>query len=65
MSEDRPPLPTLHAGQRRPEGPRRRGWLEQLRSRAVTLAYSVDSVWRNRSEFFNGRAAIVAFLTRK
>ena len=24
-----------------------------------------DSVWRNRSEFFQGRAAIVAFLTRK
>ncbi|HEY9717421.1 MAG TPA: nuclear transport factor 2 family protein [Trichormus sp.] len=31
----------------------------------VSLAYSEDSVWRNRSEFFSGRAAIVEFLTRK
>jgi nuclear transport factor 2 (NTF2) superfamily protein len=31
----------------------------------VALAYSVDSVWRNRSEFFSGRDAIVQFLTRK
>jgi len=31
----------------------------------VSLAYSEDSRWRNRAEFFAGRAAIVAFLTRK
>src|SRR5215467_14481731 len=31
----------------------------------VSLAYSPDSVWRNRSEFFSGREAIVAFLQRK
>ena len=31
----------------------------------VSLAYSEDSRWRNRSEFFAGRAAIVAFLERK
>ncbi|MET0934543.1 MAG: nuclear transport factor 2 family protein [Luteibacter sp.] len=31
----------------------------------VSLAYSVDSQWRNRSEFVNGREDIVAFLTRK
>jgi len=31
----------------------------------VALAYTPDSRWRNRSEFFNGRAAIEAFLTRK
>jgi nuclear transport factor 2 (NTF2) superfamily protein len=31
----------------------------------VALAYSEDSEWRNRSEFFSGRDAIVAFLTRK
>lgn len=31
----------------------------------VSLAYSVDSHWRNRSEFIEGRAEIVAFLTRK
>jgi uncharacterized protein len=31
----------------------------------VSLAYSEDSHWRNRAEFIDGRAAIVAFLTRK
>ncbi|HZT20142.1 MAG TPA: nuclear transport factor 2 family protein [Dongiaceae bacterium] len=31
----------------------------------VSLAYTVDSVWRNRSEFFQGRAKIVEFLIRK
>jgi nuclear transport factor 2 (NTF2) superfamily protein len=31
----------------------------------VALAYSHDSIWRNRDEFFQGRAAIKEFLTRK
>ncbi len=31
----------------------------------VSLAYTEDSRWRNRSEFLEGRAAIVKFLTRK
>lgn len=31
----------------------------------VALAYSEDSRWRNRGEFLQGRAAIVAFLQRK
>ncbi|MBK9112118.1 MAG: nuclear transport factor 2 family protein [Nitrospira sp.] len=32
---------------------------------AVSLAYSADSQWRNRSEFLTGRDAIVNFLRRK
>ncbi|MEM8772285.1 MAG: nuclear transport factor 2 family protein [Pseudomonadota bacterium] len=31
----------------------------------VSLAYTPDSWWRNRSEFLQGRTAIVEFLTRK
>ena len=31
----------------------------------VSLAYTVDSKWRNRVEFIDGREAIRAFLTRK
>jgi len=31
----------------------------------VSLAYSIDSRWRNRTEFINGRDEIIAFLTRK
>ena len=32
---------------------------------AVSRAYTVDSVWRNRDTFVEGREAIVAFLTQK
>jgi hypothetical protein len=31
----------------------------------VSLAYTEDSQWRNRDEFFSGRKAIVEFLERK
>lgn len=31
----------------------------------VSLAYTEDSEWRNRDEFFKGRTAIREFLTRK
>jgi nuclear transport factor 2 (NTF2) superfamily protein len=31
----------------------------------VSLAYSIDSRWRNRSEFVTGRENIIALLTRK
>ena len=31
----------------------------------VSLAYTPDSVWRNRSEFIKGREEIVSFLMRK
>lgn len=31
----------------------------------VAQAYTEDSVWRNRTEFFSGRNNIIKFLTRK
>jgi len=31
----------------------------------VALAYTEDSCWRNRAEFFQGRPAIIQFLRRK
>lgn len=31
----------------------------------VSLGYTPDSIWRNRSEFARGREEIVSFLTRK
>ncbi len=40
------------------------GW-NSRDSEKVALAYTIDSRWRNRSEFVNGRAEIIAFLTRK
>ena len=40
------------------------GWNSRDPER-VSLAYTPDSRWRNRSEFMVGREEIVAFLTRK
>jgi nuclear transport factor 2 (NTF2) superfamily protein len=40
------------------------GWNSRDPER-VSQGYSLDSRWRNRSEFVNGRQEIVAFLTRK
>lgn len=40
------------------------GWNNRDPAR-VALAYSEDSLWRNRSEFLRGRDAIAAFLTAK
>ena len=40
------------------------GWNSRDPER-VALAYTVDSVWRNRDEFFTGRDAVMEFLTRK
>jgi len=31
----------------------------------VALAYTVDTEWRNRDQFVNGRQEVVAFLTKK
>ena len=40
------------------------GWNSRDPDR-VSLAYTVDSSWRNRSDFLSGREAIVEFLSRK
>ena len=40
------------------------GWNSQNPAQ-VARAYSPDSQWRNRAEFFQGRAAIKTFLTAK
>jgi nuclear transport factor 2 (NTF2) superfamily protein len=65
MSDARPPLPPFTresaiAKVRAAED----GWNSRDPAR-VSLAYTIDSRWRNRSEFLTGRAAIVDFLTRK
>ncbi|WP_335975048.1 nuclear transport factor 2 family protein [Gaetbulibacter jejuensis] len=31
----------------------------------VSKAYTIDSEWRNRTQFINGRTEIIAFLTKK
>ncbi|HEY0263561.1 MAG TPA: nuclear transport factor 2 family protein [Granulicella sp.] len=65
MSEPRPPFPpfTLETAIQKVRAAED-GWNTRDPQR-VSLAYSPDSRWRNRNEFFTGREAIVAFLTRK
>lgn len=65
MSEQRPPLPpftreTAILKVRAAED----GWNSRDPQR-VSLAYTLDSSWRNRSTFISGRDEIVAFLTAK
>ncbi|WP_375454767.1 DUF1348 family protein [uncultured Methylobacterium sp.] len=65
MSETRPPLPPFDA---ETAAKKARGAEDAWNSRdpeRVSLAYTPDSWWRNRSEFLTGRAAIVAFLAAK
>lgn len=63
--ETRPPLPPFT---RETAAQKARGAEDAWNSRdpvRVAGAYSVDSRWRNRAEFFQGREAIIAFLKRK
>lgn len=63
--DGRPPFPPFDEGS---------AWKKVLGAEAawntrdpekVSLAYTTDSVWRNRDTFVEGRAAIVDFLTQK
>jgi len=65
MAESRPPFPpfdgeTATAKVRAAED----GWNSRNPER-VSMAYTNNSIWRNRSDFFIGRLAIIDFLTRK
>ena len=68
MSTDpntRPPLPPFTRETAAQKGRMAEaGWNSRDPER-VSLAYTVDSVWRNRSEFLSGRETIVQFLRRK
>ena len=63
--EQRPPLPpfTLETAKQKVRSAED-GWNNRNPAK-VALAYSVDSKWRNRAEFPQGRSAIEGFLQRK
>ncbi|MEU1010392.1 nuclear transport factor 2 family protein [Streptomyces sp. NPDC005890] len=65
MPEDRPPYPpfTLETARRKVQAAED-AWNTRDPHR-VALAYTPDSVWRNRDRFLAGRDEIVAFLTEK
>ena len=61
----RPPVPPFTAETARQKARMAEDAWNTREPERVALAYTEDSRWRNRAEFLNGRAAIVAFLTRK
>jgi len=65
VTDSRPPLPpfTRDTAVQKVRGAED-GW-NTCNPELVSLAYTPDSHWRNRSEFARGRVEIVAFLTRK
>jgi nuclear transport factor 2 (NTF2) superfamily protein len=65
MAETRPPLPPYTAETAALKVRAAEDAWNSCNPERVSLAYSVGSQWRNRSEFLVGRATIVAFLTRK
>jgi uncharacterized protein len=65
MSESRPPFPPFTAETAAQKVQAAEDAWNTRDPVRVSLAYSEDSVWRNRDLFFSGREAIVAFLTQK
>ncbi|MFF7939086.1 nuclear transport factor 2 family protein [Nocardia gamkensis] len=61
----RPPLPPFDAESAKAKVRAAENAWNTRDPERVAAAYTEDSVWRNRAEFFTGRAAIVEFLTRK
>ena len=64
-TESRPPLPPFTAETAAQKARLAEDAWNSRDPHRVSLAYTVDSVWRNRAEFLTGRDAIVEFLTRK
>jgi len=65
MSDTRPPLPPFtHEAAIQKIRAAEDGW-NSCDPERVALAYSLDSYWRNRADFVQGRPAIVEFLRRK
>ena len=65
MDAERPPLPPFdRASAARKVRAAEDAWNTRDPAR-VASAYTAESAWRNRSEFFSGREAITAFLARK
>jgi hypothetical protein len=65
MSESRPPFPPFDSETAAQKVQAAENAWNTTDPTRVAMAYSEDSVWRNRDRFFTGREAIIAFLTQK
>ncbi len=64
-NQSRPPFPPFTSATARQKVQMAQEAWNTRDPQRVALAYTRDSQWRNRDEFFQGREAIIAFLTRK
>ena len=65
MAEERPPFPPFTEETAKQKVQAAEDAWNTRDPERVSLAYTPDSVWRNRDRFVSGRAEIVAFLTQK
>ena len=65
MPEERPPFPPFTAETAAKKVQAAEDAWNTRDPERVAGAYSADSIWRNRDQFFTGREKIVAFLTQK
>jgi hypothetical protein len=65
MTEARPPFPPFELESARAKVQAAEDAWNTRDPRKVALAYTEDSIWRNRDVFVSGRGAIIKFLTAK
>ena len=65
LEQPRPPLPPFNAESAALKVRLAEDAWNTRDPQRVALAYTADSVWRNRAEFLRGREAITQFLRRK
>lgn len=65
MSDERPPLPPFTREDAIQKIRMAENAWNSRNPEKIALAYTEDSLWRNRAEFLHGREEIVAFLKRK
>ncbi|QNG36988.1 nuclear transport factor 2 family protein [Geodermatophilaceae bacterium NBWT11] len=65
MSTPRPPFPPFDADSAAAKVQAAEDAWNSRDPQRVSLAYTEDTVWRNRDRFLTGRAEVVAFLTEK
>ena len=65
MTETKPPLPPFDLASAIVKVQAAEDAWNSRDPQRVSLAYTEDSVWRNRDQFVTGRVAIVEFLTAK
>jgi uncharacterized protein len=65
MTDKRQPLPPFTAETAKEKVQLAENAWNTKNPEKVSLAYTIDTEWRNRTDFINGRNEVIAFLTKK